>query len=82
MLDILKVYFWDWADLIITPLDGVEFFLCKRDHFWPSKGGIRHAISLHHPINLLTAVVVEPRHERKQNPGFQLAELFALGFYA
>ena len=79
MLDILQVYFRDWADLIIAPLDGVEFFLCKRDLFQPSKGDIRHAIGLHHPINLLTKVVVKPRHKRKQSPGFRLVELFALG---
>ena len=76
------VHYWDWADLIIAPLDGLEFCLRKRDHFRPSKGGIRCVIGLHHPINLLTKVVVKPRHERKQNPGFRLAELFALGFYA
>ena len=82
MLDILKVYFRDWADLIIAPLDGVEFFLHKRDYFQPSKGGIRCEIGLHHPINLLTKIIVEPSHEKKWNPGAQLAELFALGFYA
>ena len=82
MLNILQVYFWDWTDLIIAPLDGVEFFVRKRDHFRPSKGGSRRVIGLHHPINSLMKVVVEPRHERKQNPGFRLVNLFALGFYA